>query len=140
MEPYLHKVQYYETDKMGITHHSNYIRWMEEARVDYMDQLGYGYARMESLGLISPVIGVHCQYKETTTFDDMVSIVTRIKEFRGVRLVIEYQMTKQDGAVVLTGTTEHCFLTQQGHPARLNKVCPELYERLIRSISESNKE
>lgn len=32
MEPYLHKVQYYETDKMGIAHHSNYIRWMEEAR------------------------------------------------------------------------------------------------------------
>lgn len=35
MEPYLHKVQYYETDKMGIVHHSNYIRWMEEARVDF---------------------------------------------------------------------------------------------------------
>ena len=33
MEPYLHKVQYYETDKMGIAHHSNYIRWMEEARL-----------------------------------------------------------------------------------------------------------
>ena len=40
---YKHKVNYYETDKMGITHHSNYIRWMEEARIDYLEKLGYGY-------------------------------------------------------------------------------------------------
>ena len=47
MKPYIHKVQYYETDKMGITHHSNYIRWMEEARVDFMEQIGWGYDKME---------------------------------------------------------------------------------------------
>ena len=41
MEPYQHTVQYYETDKMGIVHHSNYIRWMEEARVAYLAQLGW---------------------------------------------------------------------------------------------------
>ena len=46
MKPYIHKVQYYETDKMGITHHSNYIRWMEEARVDFMEQIGWGYDKM----------------------------------------------------------------------------------------------
>ncbi len=39
MEKYIHKVQYYETDKMGITHHSNYIRWMEEARVDFFEKV-----------------------------------------------------------------------------------------------------
>lgn len=43
MEPYLHKVQYYETDKMGIAHHSNYIRWMEEARVDFLEKIGWGF-------------------------------------------------------------------------------------------------
>ena len=36
---YQHKVQYYETDQMGIVHHSNYIRWFEEARTDYMERL-----------------------------------------------------------------------------------------------------
>ena len=39
MEIYKHKIQYYETDKMGVTHHSNYIRWMEEARVDFLSQM-----------------------------------------------------------------------------------------------------
>lgn len=50
MNAYTHKVQYYETDMMGITHHANYIHWMEEARIDFMDQLGFPYAKMESDG------------------------------------------------------------------------------------------
>ena len=51
MEPYQHTVQYYETDKMGIVHHSNYIRWMEEARTDFMDQLGFPYSRAVEAGV-----------------------------------------------------------------------------------------
>ena len=47
MEKYIHKVQYYETDKMGITHHSNYIRWMEEARINYLEQNGWPYDKLE---------------------------------------------------------------------------------------------
>ena len=43
MAKYIHKVQYYETDKMGLTHHSNYIRWMEEARVAWLEELGFGF-------------------------------------------------------------------------------------------------
>ena len=43
MKCYQHEVKYYECDRMGITHHSNYVRFMEEARVDWMDQVGYGF-------------------------------------------------------------------------------------------------
>ena len=50
MEPYQHTVQYYETDKMGIVHHSNYIRWMEEARVAYLAQLGWNIEMLELWG------------------------------------------------------------------------------------------
>ena len=53
MKPYKHKVQYYETDQMGIVHHSNYIRWFEEARTDYMEQMGLGYDQMEEKGILS---------------------------------------------------------------------------------------
>ena len=55
MKPYQHTVQYYETDRMGITHHSNYIRWMEEARVDFLAQLGWNLERLEAMGAVSPV-------------------------------------------------------------------------------------
>ena len=45
---YIHKVKYYECDRMGVTHHSNYIRFMEEARIDWLDRHGYGFDRMEA--------------------------------------------------------------------------------------------
>lgn len=48
---------------MGITHHSNYIRWMEEARVAFLKEIGWDYAKLEEMGIISPVIDVQCQYK-----------------------------------------------------------------------------
>ena len=57
MEPYQHTVQYYETDKMGIVHHSNYIRWFEEARIDWMRHCGISYREMEKQGIIVTVLG-----------------------------------------------------------------------------------
>ena len=64
---------------MRITHHSNYIRWMEEARVDFLDRIGYGYAILERDGIISPVIGVECQYKHPTTFNDEVKMPSTLR-------------------------------------------------------------
>ena len=135
MENYIHRVQYYETDKMGITHHSNYIRWMEEARIAFLDRIGYGYAKMERDGIISPVIGVECQYRHPTTFDDAVEIAVNVAEFRGVRLVIRYQMTNvKTGEPVLTGKTTHCFTDPQGKPIILKKQFPEL-DCLLKSLA-----
>ena len=52
---YRRTVQYYETDRMGVAHHANYIHWMEEARIDFMDEIGFPYRRMEAEGVLSPV-------------------------------------------------------------------------------------
>ena len=59
---YQHKVQYYETDQMGIVHHSNYIRWFEEARTDYMERLGIGYEKMEEQGTVIMTCGTCLDY------------------------------------------------------------------------------
>ena len=58
MKPYIHRVQYYETDRMGITHHSNYIRWMEEARVAFLEEIGWGYDRLEAEGVVLSLIHI----------------------------------------------------------------------------------
>ena len=75
---YQHKVQYYETDRMGITHHSNYIRIMEEARGEWMEQMGMSYETFEGLGLVSPVVNVSCSYKKTTTYNDIITVTIYI--------------------------------------------------------------
>ena len=135
IKPFTRKINYYETDRMGVTHHSNYIRFMEEARVDFLEQIGWGYDKMEAAGIISPVIGVNCRYKESTTFCDEIRIRIKVKEFGGVKLVLEYEMTKADnGHVVLTGTTEHCFLDTEGHPLRMKKEYPELYRTICEQM------
>lgn len=61
---YIREPFYYETDQIGIIHHSNYIRWLEESRVALLDYLGFSYKKIEELGLIIPVLEVTCQYKE----------------------------------------------------------------------------
>ena len=128
MRPYRHRVNYYETDKMGITHHANYIHWMEEARIDFLDQIGWGYDRLEALGVVSPVIAVQCQYKASTTFNDRVDVAVSVRGYRGPRLTIGYEMRKEDGTLVLTGESEHCFLDREGKFLRLAKVLPEFDE------------
>jgi len=139
MEPYIHKVNYYETDKMGITHHSNYIRWMEEARIDFLEKIGFGYKKLEDDGIISPVIGVECEYKTATTFSDTVKIEVSIEEFRGVKLFIRYKMTKEpNGELVLIGKTKHCFVDPNGRPIILERSFPELAKRLT-ELKETQK-
>lgn len=130
---YTHKVQYYETDKMGITHHSNYIRWMEEARLDYLSSIGYGYDRLESEGIISPVVSVECNYKKTTTFYDVVDIDVSVESYNGVKLVINYTMKNSDGATVCEAHSSHCFLNENGKPVRMSKEKPEFHEALMLS-------
>lgn len=125
MYAYNHKVRYYETDKMGITHHSNYIRFMEEARIEWLESLGFGYKRCEEMGMSSPVLSINCTYKKNTTFDDIIHIKVRLKTYNGLRLTVEYEMTKED-EIVAVGESEHCFLNENGFPLRIKKECPEL--------------
>ena len=81
--PYRHKVQYYETDTMKIVHHSNYVRWMEEARVDMLEQMGIGYDVMERSGSLSPVLSVSCEYKSMTRLPETLIAYVRIESSPG---------------------------------------------------------
>lgn len=136
MGTYKHKVQYYETDRMGITHHSNYIRWMEEARVDLMEQTGWGYDKLEELGVISPVIGIECQYKKSTTFNDVIEIKANILHYNGVKLVLEYRMSQmQTGEECLIGKSEHCFLNKDNKLVSLKREFPEFHKVLKDSMN-----
>ena len=134
---YIHKVQYYETDKMGITHHSNYIRWMEEARVDFLARIGWEYAKLEDMGLVSPVLNVTVDFKKTTTFSDEISIEVSVKEFRGVKLFLSYEMKNEKGETVCTAQSSHAFLDREGRPARVKQDFPELFDTLTKLCQNS---
>ena len=129
IHPYIHEVKYYECDRMGITHHSNYVRFMEEARVDWMDQLGYGFDRMEAEGVVSPVVEVNCRYRHSTTFKDQIAIEVGVAAMSELKITFSYTM-RVGGREVCMATSTHCFL-EQGRPVSLSKRFPELYEKII---------
>ncbi len=125
MEKYTRKVHYYETDKMGIVHHSNYIRWFEEARVYAMEKMGYSFSRLEKEKKFSPVLSYSVEIKHSTKFDDNIEIFPKIISYNGVRLSISYDV-KLNEKIIATGTTTHCFTNEKGLPLRLSKSIPEL--------------
>ncbi|MBR6376700.1 MAG: acyl-CoA thioesterase [Oscillospiraceae bacterium] len=134
---YLHKVHYYETDKMGVVHHSNYIRWMEEARVALLDQLGLSFAGMEARGLLSPVVAVDCRYLRPCRFDELVEIRTAITEFKGVRLVVGYEFfNRGTGQLAAAGSSQHCFTDASGRPVVLKKNHPDIDAALRAAVQK----
>ena len=76
--PYEHHAKYYETDQMGIIHHSNYIRFFEEARLYMMKEFGLDYAGLEEMGIIIPVMSVDCKYIKPLHYDEQIDIYTKI--------------------------------------------------------------
>lgn len=127
MSLYKHKVQYYETDKMGITHHSNYIRWMKEARTDFLEKCGWSYKKLESMGVISPVTAVNFKYKKGTTFSDIIEIESKVLDLTKVRLTMSYVMYNEDKEIVGEGQSEHCFVNEKGKIINVAKEYPEFY-------------
>lgn len=132
----IHKVQYYETDMMGVTHHANYIHWMEEARIDFMDRIGFPYRQMEAEGVFSPVKSLQVNYLKPCTFGDEVEITVGVKDFNGVIITISYDMTLR-GERIFTGSSEHVFLDRDGKFVRMKKVMPAFCEAVGQSMRES---
>lgn len=141
MTPCVHKVQYYETDQMQIVHHSNYIRWFEEARSHLMDEIGYGYHRMEEDGIIIPVLSVQADYKGMVRYGETVEIEANIKEFTGVKMVISYVVKDRVTSDVKTvGESKHAFLNKETYrPLSLKRKHIELFN-LFRSLHEDYQE
>lgn len=129
-QPYIRKPHYYETDKMGIIHHSNYIRWFEEARVDYMDQLGYSYDKTDQSGVDIAVLECQCAYKSMVRFGDTVRIHLRLSELSNMRMKVVYRIEDADtGELRTTGYSSHCFFDRErNRPTSLKLKLPELYD------------
>ena len=129
---YERKINYYETDAMQIVHHSNYIRFMEESRTDALERIGLPYNEMERQGVLIPVLGVNCQYKHPARYGDTVLVNVGVKEYSGVKIIMEYTITnKASGEILVIGETKHCFTDTNLKPISLKKSRPDMHEKMI---------
>jgi len=136
-KPYERKTYYYETDQMSIIHHANYIRWFEEARIDFLERIGIPYDEMERRGLLIPVLGVSCKYKKAFRYGDTFRICMKIQDFKGVTVSVTYEVYhKESGQLHATGTSEHGFVDSNLMPVNIKKIYPDIYECFVSAISD----
>ena len=121
-----HRVPFFETDAMGVVHHSNYVRYFELARVVWLDEHDVPYRKIVEQGLHYATTRVEVSYHRPTRFDDEIEITTWLDWARGASLGMAYVL-KCGGLVVATGATEHAAVDLEG---RLRRLPRERVERL----------
>lgn len=132
--PYRHRVQYYETDCMKVVHHSNYIRFFEEARVDFLAQIGADYPSLEAAGYIAPVLSVSADFKRMTTYGEELYILVKLTAYKGVRFFFSYKVIDAaTGELRTVGESSHCFL-KDGQPVNLKKELSEAHAQLMNAV------
>ena len=128
LESYVRVVNYYETDQMQVVHHSNYARYLEEARLHLMDQVGLSYDKLEEMGIIIPVLELHDYYTKSITYGDVIEIKPTIIKLSPVRFTLKYQILRSGTDEVLhTAQTSHAFVDTEFKPMNLKKTFPEVY-------------
>ena len=137
-ESYVRVINYYETDQMQVVHHSNYARYLEEARLHMMDQLGLPYDELERRGIIIPVLELHDYYIKSVTYGDVIEIRSGVVKLTPVRFSLKYEIYRSGSNELLhKAETSHAFLDSDFKPMNLKKVHPDVYEKLsqIKEIS-----
>lgn len=128
---YYRKAQYHETDQMGIIHHSNYVKWMEEARISYMDHMGFSYRKVEELGVISPVVNISVSYKKQVSFDNEIQVRVSVKKYNSISLEFNYEFFNVSKNEICTiASSRHCFL-KDGKLISLKREIPDLDRAII---------
>ena len=124
------KVQYYETDQMGVVHHSNYVRYFETGRTELMRHLGLFYKSLEESGTVMPIVNVEVRYFYPAYYDDIIFIRSTIKEIPKARITFNYEIYNEERKLLASGSTTSAFTDKAtGRPQR----APAL---MIQTISE----
>ena len=131
------RVIYADTDAMGIVYHTNYIKWFEVGRNEYLRELGYPYFRLESEKLWLPVTSVECLYKAPARYDDILEITAWMSELKAASLTMSYEIRKEEtGELLVTGSTRHAITDDQMKPVRFKRYNPELYQLVTKAMEE----
>lgn len=127
---YERKINYYETDKMAVVHHSNYARYLEECRVDMMRYYDLPLEMFEEMGYVIPVLELHGEFKESVKFGETIRIVPKVEKVSAVKFFISYVIYDETMTRIkhIAGSS-HCFLDKDFKPVSLKKTEPELYTK-----------
>lgn len=134
-------INYYETDRMGVVHHSNYIRFLEEARCRWMESVNLPMEAVEEAGYTIPTLELNIKYKYHVTSGDVISITPKITDFNGVRMTVGYDVIDEKSKnVVIEAWTKHCFTDNSLRPVNIKKKDEHIYNVFNNLFEEYKKE
>lgn len=130
----LDKVRFVETDLMGVVHHSNYFRWFEMARVEYLRAGNVLLPELIAAGIVFPITDVQCKYRQSAHFDEMIRIEATLVEFSRAKMCFSYRvMRDMDNLLLAEGSTQNVFTDKKGRVTRL----PQIYFDRIDAVRQA---
>ncbi|NND15041.1 MAG: acyl-CoA thioesterase [Eudoraea sp.] len=124
------RIRYSETDQMGIVYHGNYLQYLEMGRVEWLRAMGISYKQMEEDGIKLPVISVGLKYLKSAAYDDLITVVTKIKKLPQVRIEFDYEIKAENGDLLVEANTVLAFMdVKTNKPLR----CPDTLLEIIKS-------
>tara|TARA_B100000614_G_C14179238_1_gene340522 strand:- start:102 stop:497 length:396 start_codon:yes stop_codon:yes gene_type:complete len=115
-------VRYHETDQMHFVHHSNYLKYFELARLEWLSNLQISYAEVESRGIFMPVVNASLKYIKPLVFGDNFSVTVILKKEPKATLEFDYKILNQNKELISTGNTLLAFLSSD---TKLPIRCPK---------------
>ncbi len=137
MFAYRRRVKYYETDRMGVVHHSNYLKIIEEARLQWCNENIMDYKEMEKRGCIIPAQSASENFIKYLRFDDPFRVEVMLKEYKGIKMTFSYKIyNENDNTLCYTGESSHFFAKETGKEQYLpyisfRKDFPKEHKKLI---------
>lgn len=124
------RVEYHHTDQMGIVHHSNYVKFFEVARTEWLRAIGLTYAEMERRGVMMPIVDVAVKYRNPAVYDELISVTAYVDELPMARMSFRYEVRGEDGREIATGSTTLGFIDKETRrPQRAPKWLLEVLEK-----------
>ena len=125
------RVEYHHTDQMGIVHHSNYVKFFEVARTEWLRAVGLTYAEMERRGVMMPIVEVNVKYRQPAYYDELIAVTASVEELPMARMSFKYEIRGEDGREIATGSTTLGFIDKETRrPQRAPRWLMEVLEKL----------
>lgn len=112
------RVRYADTDQMGFAYYANYLVWFEVGRTEMLRAIGLPYAELEMENVALPVLEAHCAYRKSARYDQLLRVVSRLRERPRAGLRIDYEIIDDAGQLLAEGYTTHAFINTEGRPVR----------------------
>ncbi|NPB06299.1 MAG: acyl-CoA thioesterase [Aquificae bacterium] len=127
---YERRVQFYETDAQGVVHHSNYFRYLEEARGELLRSLGFPYSALREAGYEVVLLQASCSYRKPLFYDELFTVELTLTELNRFFFTFNYAI-KKGGQVAAEAFTRHCAV-KNGRPASLPSELTAALKRYLR--------